>query len=730
MSLIKVLGAGPSGLVAAKTLIHDAPKGAFHVTIFEKSHRIGGLWPVDKKDDRLVNPDMCTNQSRHTVSFSDLAWPEDSASFPKAWEVGGYLQRYMSTYPGYEIRLNTKVLSTKLEGEKWNVSLKEEGKVEEMTEFDHLIVATGFFGKPKLPSMLENAKVPVWHSSKIRNVKELLTDGGKRDLKSVKGRYIVVVGGQMSGVETAAAVAFQLSSLVNSPSGGDREWGGYRVVNVVQKPVWVMPLFFPRDPEGEVVGDSGESRTNASPEFLPLDLVNYNLGWRPPGPIQNTSGHISVEGAKMVHGFMNTYIGTDQSELRIQVLGMKGDVVRSEPPMLACSDYFTEFVRSGMIKVMQGRMSGVREESLEVVDSSGKMEKISDIAAIISATGFDASPSFSFLPSELLQQLQFDPKDDSFPLALNVHTIVNRSIPSLGFVGFYRSPYWGVMEMQARYLAALWSEDAKAQKALEEDMTMESMMKLRNNLRRAQFPMGDYAYLMESLAEILDIKRTEPENSSGRSGIVIPSRYLPSTASPTSLQEAKSSLSIIDQIFADSNKGKFVARATFRALQGTWSLSRTIRSQLATFPSGTLTGTASFIPRSSTDENADMEYLYFEEGDFRPSWGGTMTARRSYVYHYTEKGDSMDVWFTKGDGKMSDYFFHKLEFLVEGRRKSLDEPWRAKSSHLCIEDLYNVEYEFFFKGTTIEKWTSKYNVKGPKKDYTIENLYMRSQTMV
>lgn len=47
-----------------------------------------------------------------------------------------------------------------------------------------------------------------------------------------------------------------------------------------------------------------------------------------------------------------------------------------------------------------------------------------------------------------------------------------------------------------------------------------------------------------------------------------------------------------------------------------------------------------------------------------------------------------------------------------------------------IEDLYNVEYEFFFKGTTIGKWTSKYNVKGPKKDYTIENLYTRPRTGV
>ncbi|KUJ22674.1 FAD/NAD(P)-binding domain-containing protein [Mollisia scopiformis] len=727
LKTVAIIGAGPSGLIAAAKL---AP--THHVTLFEKSPRIGGLWPLSPdQNEGGVSPEMQTNQSRHTVAFSDFSWGEGKSEFPRAWEVGGYLKAYGERYlgEGTDVRFGAEVSRVSKRGEKWGVVVKGE-RSEEEREFDFLVVGTGFFGREKIPDALKGEKisVPVWHSSKVRDVKDFLTDGGKRDLKGVKGRNIVVVGGQMSGVETAAAVALQISSLTNSP--GDeaeaREWGAWTVTHVVGKPVWVMPLFFPRDPVGE--DGEGVKKNNSSPEFLPLDLVNYNLGWRPPGPIQNTSGHISVEGAQMVHGFMNTYIGTDQTEYGVPVLNMTGNAVRNEPPMLACSDYYTEFVRAGKIKVVEGRMKSISSEgtSMEVESSSGKVEEISEIAAVISATGFDASSSLSFLPEELLQQLQFDPNDDGFPLALNVHTVVNRSIPSLGFVGFYRSPYWGVMEMQARYLAKLWSGDAKAQQALADDKTMDTMLKLRNNPRRAQFPMGDYAYLMESFAEILDIKRTEPENSTGRSGIVLPPRYLPSTTSPAQVQEAENELSIIDRIFtASSTAGKFVARATFRALQGTWHLDRTISSQLPTFPSGTLSGTASFLPRFPTSKEADMEYLYFEEGDFRPSWGGTMTAKRSYIYHYQEKSDAMDVWFAKGDGKTSDYFFHRLEFLVEGRERELGEPWRARSSHLCIEDLYNVEYEFYFRGTVVERWTSRYNVKGPKKDYVIENLYTR-----
>jgi hypothetical protein len=61
------------------------------------------------------------------------------------------------------------------------------------------------------------------------------------------------------------------------------------------------------------------------------------------------------------------------------------------------------------------------------------------------------------------------------------------------------------MEMQARFLSALWSSNTKAAKALEDDATIDSMLKLRTDLRRAQFPMGDYAYLIESFASVLSI---------------------------------------------------------------------------------------------------------------------------------------------------------------------------------------------------------------------------------
>lgn len=53
----------------------------------------------------------------------------------------------------------------------------------------------------------------------------------------------------MSGVEIAASIALQVSSAENSPGAVDvPEEKAYKIIHVVQNPVWVMPLFFPNNP--------------------------------------------------------------------------------------------------------------------------------------------------------------------------------------------------------------------------------------------------------------------------------------------------------------------------------------------------------------------------------------------------------------------------------------------------------------------------------------------------
>jgi len=76
----------------------------------------------------------------------------------------------------------------------------------------------------------------------------------------------------------------------------------------------------------------------------------YNLTNRPPGPLQNISGHITPEAAQFTHNLMETYVGTDQSEFGAR-LAIKEGAIRQEPAVLTASDQYLEFVRQGKIKV-------------------------------------------------------------------------------------------------------------------------------------------------------------------------------------------------------------------------------------------------------------------------------------------------------------------------------------------------------------------------------------------
>lgn len=242
-------GAGPAGLTAAKALLNDAPPGTFDVTVFDAQPRIGGLWPLRRDDGAgLVHPLMAVNGSRHTIQFSDLAWDDATPEFPRAWQVGRYLERYYQTYcQAANLKLDTRVekaepLSSPAgdtsSASGWRIQTRTtQGVVDEHT-FDHLVVASGVFGKPLIPSVVPDApSIPIIHSSKYRDLPGLLGATGGQ------GGKILIVGGQFSGVEIADTIATHLSSAVHSPGTSPiAHPEKYSIHHVVQKKAWVLPL--------------------------------------------------------------------------------------------------------------------------------------------------------------------------------------------------------------------------------------------------------------------------------------------------------------------------------------------------------------------------------------------------------------------------------------------------------------------------------------------------------
>lgn len=725
-----IVGAGPAGLVAAKTLLHDVSAGSYNVTIFEAQSRIGGLWPTSKDDaDGLVHPLMMTNQSKHTVQFSDFAWRDSDPQFPRAWQVGQYLERYLQKYGGADIRLGHKVVETDLQTDgSWKVETESSGKFK-TDIFDYLLVTTGFFGKPIWPEYVPEgaADVPIMHSSKYRGLKGLLA------ISNHRGSKILVVGGQMSGVEISGTIATHLSSAVHSPGEKLIERPEkYSIHHVVQRPSWVFPLFTSPKP------------TSSAPPFLPCDLPSYNLANRP-HPLTNTQGHISVETARVLNSLYRTALGTNQSEFSSETK-IDGGLL-DEQPFLAMSQHYMDFVRSGLIKVRKGKVSSLSGNTAVISTN----EQISDIAAVVLATGFDPSPSLSFLPTSILKTISHSPSHPNLPVALAFHGTHHPSIPTLGFVGMYRSPYWGVIEMQARFIAQLWTnpQSPSIKEVLAADDSIARTISLRTDPRTSQFPMGDYAFLMQDFARVLSIpilpfKDTPPLGNGKSMDILTPARYPNSPPSKPQNEEVTTNLrGTHETAIAGLSHARFVAGAVFRSLLGEWKLSRDLNSRLPSHPSGRFSGVARFhlregttdgLPNSRVSEaeaglGLGLEYLYEEDGTFtaRDNPGLSFRATRRYVWRYDELADKLSVWFARTDDQTrADYLFHEVEFKVPSSDEADGERgWLAKASHLCIEDLYDVHYEFNFNAVNLKEWKLGYTVNGPKKDYTIDGYYTR-----
>lgn len=668
------------------------------MTVFEARTVLGGLWsgsltenPNTNSSSRFsLNPLMRTNLSRFTVGFSDLAWESvihrhehgHVPMFPQAWQVGKYLERYAEMYiPPSVLRLRHRVLRTiridqkekkktgwtvywVIEGEKHN----QNQQVEMPEEFDFLVVASGFFSRPYIPDIpgLLSFEDRTVHSSSLHDLDSLLPFLGQScDEKPASTKKLVVIGGSMSGVEAASTLALRISS---SRFTSDKSWTGYEVHHICTKPFWVLPTYLP------------QTATNTDPEgkermvsFLPLDLVMYDLSRRSPGsderPIEYSIGPVTPEQADGVNEYFRSLLGGNYF----------GDENLPEdnprPPWVGISNDYPEFVRSGMIKVTIARASAVLPHSnspsepdlakLGLNLPNGQTKTLDNVAAIVIATGFTPFTSLPFLPGDILDTLEYSETDAFCPLILDGGGggSMHSEISDLGFVGFYRGPYWGVMEMQARSLGMNWAggheqqqqqhlskteleeNEKKNQRRENERSRLRALRHADPEFQRGQFPMSDYVGLMESCARDLGISRTGiPGMHSGRSGSVVPSRYpfdnrgsLSSSpcsegAKESEMRTTLNSLRVV--LYPEYNTDSpGLALAIFRALQGTWVFKRRelvypdqSRGSDQSLPGNNNnnnnskrvleSGTATFHPRYPTSPVYEKEYVYEEEIEY------------------------------------------------------------------------------------------------------------------
>jgi uncharacterized NAD(P)/FAD-binding protein YdhS len=736
---ICIIGAGPAGLVAAKTFLRT---GQCNVIIYEKSDRLGGIWALDEKSTGdYLSPQTPTNLSRFTVGFSDLSWDSvrldggtagnDSPMFPRAWQVNKYLEAYRAKFiPEGTIQYGHEVIATSRKKqlaigakEFWVVTTKDRQGVEQEKEFDHLIVASGFFSTPRplqqtVCAGLESLPIKAIHSSRFRNLNDLFPEN-----ISPVGKTILVIGGGNSSGEVAAAVASHLSNAQWAPDPAlQQRFAGCRIVHVTPRPLYGIPPFVPTEED--------------STSFVPVDFHLYNLARRLAGePITGNAGRVTDNVKNMVHRFMQSMLGGTQSDLGADALVSHEN---SERPtvQVALSESYPEYVRSGLIEVRAGRVANIAADASGVVSANISLGKdndaIGDIGAVVYATGYSPATALKMLHSTEKEALHFDPTSMRLPLILEQWQTMSKGSSNPAFIGFYEGPYWPIMEMQARLTAARWLDDkqppSKPQEEAEKLLELRKSMQARD-LDVPQYWFGDYLGYMEELAQELRLDRNDGPFAE-REGAVSPARYL----SPTDDKpEADKTMADMHKIWTSCReKGSFVPRAVFRALHGSWTLHRRITSTKGSaLPSGVFAGTAQFLPRFPTPDKSnatfDLEYLYIETGTFTPSAANSqpIPASRRYVYRYSERRDELSVWFVKPDRNLEvDNLFHELLFAAPAEARE-EGACVARADHLCVEDMYETKYRFPMRGVALRAFSVEHTVRGPRKDYVAVSDYRR-----
>lgn len=240
---IIIIGAGPSGLCAAKTFLQHDP-GA-DVVLLDARQTLGGAWSREQ-----LFPTLKTNNLWGSIDFTDLAMdPSRFGVQPGEHVPGEVMHRYLAAYAdefdiARRIRLRTRVVEVRRLGESggsaaekgWAVEIEEEpaGRPSPaVLACRKLVVATGILSAPHMPTLkgADAFGAPLLHSANLgRRADAILSDPAVRT--------VAVLGGGKSAYD-----AVYLAATAET-GGGDRA-SRRRVEWIIRKsgrgPAWVAP---------------------------------------------------------------------------------------------------------------------------------------------------------------------------------------------------------------------------------------------------------------------------------------------------------------------------------------------------------------------------------------------------------------------------------------------------------------------------------------------------------
>lgn len=221
-----VIGAGPSGITAAKNLLdehHD-------VVVYDYGNEVGGNWVFsDKPSHSSVFETTHIISSKTLSQYDDFPMPEDYPDYPSHQQLAAYFQAYAKRFNLYpHIEFHTLVVHCSRDSHgKWHVTTKKYDQVK--TEiFDALAVCNGHHWKPRYPEYPGGFTGKFIHSHDVKRFSDFAD------------QRVLVIGGGNSACDVAVE-----SCRVSQST--DISW---------RRGYWVIPKFIfgkPSDTIGGVI---------------------------------------------------------------------------------------------------------------------------------------------------------------------------------------------------------------------------------------------------------------------------------------------------------------------------------------------------------------------------------------------------------------------------------------------------------------------------------------------
>ncbi|WP_337185620.1 FAD-dependent oxidoreductase [Phenylobacterium sp.] len=398
-----VVGAGPSGLTAVKTL----RQAGCDVSCFEMSPVVGGNWVIDNPNGRAAAyRSLRTNTTKRMSRFSDFEMPAEWPAYPRHDQVRAWFESYVDAF-GFRDAIHTRTTVTRAtpRGDGgWAVSLAPADGEPRTETFDALVAASGSYWDARLPKWDGAFDGAVLHAQDYRDPATPF---------DTRGKNVIVVGIGNTGCEIACEIAAAGAASVHISARGG---------------TWIMPKTV-----------NGAPASDSAPMTHPTDAVIRPFDLLPAGVGQALFQRIAKR--RMVGAFKDRMA-------RLQALGLPAPPAHPLSKRPTTSDEIAGALERGAVKA---KPAIARLDGAEVVFADGSRLR-ADL--VLCATGYRLT--YPYLDADVANTRGDD-------LTLFMGTVAPER-EDLFFVGVSRptGAFWPIAEAQAQFVAAMLTGEYRA----------------------------------------------------------------------------------------------------------------------------------------------------------------------------------------------------------------------------------------------------------------------------